>query len=191
MASSRTTTTTFLWRRLDAPGHDACQFLSGPDGHTLRGTAVFMEAKRICALQYEVIADSAFRTRRARVTGSIGKDLVDLRVRGNARAEWTINGAEQPSLAGCVDLDLGFTPATNLLPLRRLALRVGEEAQAPAAYLAFPRIKFHVLPQRYKRLSRTEYDYESPTAGYRGTLQVGPNGVVLHYPGLFMMEPAG
>lgn len=83
-----------------------------------------------------------------------------------------------------------FTPATNLLALRRLALAVGEEAQAPAAYLAFPSMHFKLLPQRYKRLSRTEYDYESPSFGYRGTLRVSPIGAVLEYPGLFQAVPS-
>jgi hypothetical protein len=47
-----------------------------------------------------------------------------------------------------------------------------------------------LLAQRYKRLSRTEYDYESPSFGYRGTLRVSPLGAVVQYPGLFEMVPS-
>lgn len=179
-----------LWRRLDAPGHDACVISIGEEGVALRGCAVFREGRRVCRLEYEVLADPAFRTRRARVSGFAGAKPVALEVRVGRGRCWIANGVEQPQLAGCVDLDLAFTPATNLLPLRRLALRNGEEAQAPAAWLAFPAMKLKLLPQRYRRLSRDTYDYEAPTTGYRGTLRVSPAGIVQHYPELFAAEPA-
>ena len=187
---AKTSSTVVLWRRLDAPGHDACVISFGTDGVALRGCAVFREGRRVCRLDYEVLADALFRTRRARVTGIAGAAAVALDVRVGRGQRWTANGVEQPQLAGCIDLDLAFTPATNLLPLRRLALKNGEEAQAPAAWLAFPAMKLKLLPQRYRRLSRSEYDYEAPTTGYRGTLRVSPAGVVQHYPELFTAEPA-
>jgi uncharacterized protein len=91
-------------------------------------------------------------------------------------------GASAPS---CIDVDLGFTPATNLIAIRRLSLKVGESAEAPAAYLEFPRMRWVKLPQSYRRISRGAYEYESPTVGYAGTLEVSPVGAVTHYPGLF------
>ena len=41
---------------------------------------------------------------------------------------WFANGVEQDNVAGCLDLDLGFTPATNLFAIRRLSLKVGQRA---------------------------------------------------------------
>jgi hypothetical protein len=38
---------------------------------------------------------------------------------------------------GCLDIDLGFSPSTNLLPIRRLTLAVGEAATVRAAWLPF------------------------------------------------------
>jgi len=174
---------------VDSPGHDTCRFFKLANGCRLVGTAVFLESGRVWQLNYEVLADAAFRTRSASVKGFVGTTPVDVQVRGARGARWKVNGKSQPSIAGCLDVDLGFTPATNLLALRRLALKVGEEAQAPAAYLAFPAMQFKVLPQRYKRLSRSEYDYEAPTAGYRGTLRVSSEGAVVEYPGLFQAVP--
>ncbi len=37
------------------------------------------------------------------------------------RGIWRVNDAAVPAVAGCIDLDLGFSPATNLLPIRRAA----------------------------------------------------------------------
>ncbi|WP_186015552.1 putative glycolipid-binding domain-containing protein, partial [Burkholderia gladioli] len=37
-------------------------------------------------------------------------------------ARWTIDGVDAPALAGATDIDLGFSPSTNTLPIRRLGL---------------------------------------------------------------------
>jgi uncharacterized protein len=181
---------TFFWRRLDQPGHDACRLVALEAGWQLCGTAVFRQARRTCALRYDVMVDRAFRTRRASVTGWAGRDEVDLRVRAAAGRRWHVNGAPQPGLEGCFDIDLGFTPATNLLAIRRLALKVGEHAEAPAAWLAFPTLRLRTLPQRYERIARNEYAYQAPSVGYSGSLQVSRDGAVTHYPGLFEMVAA-
>jgi hypothetical protein len=41
-------------------------------------------------------------------------------------------------MAGCVNIDLNFSPSTNLLPIRRLDLSVGASAIVRAAWLRFP-----------------------------------------------------
>lgn len=167
-----------LWRRLDVPGHD---------GWTLHGSAVFLQDGQVCQLRYEVLVDSGFRTREASVTGWMGVTAVDLRIRSDGGGTWTAGGVEQPQLAGCVDVDLGFTPATNFLPVRRLGLEIGEQAQVPAAYLAFPELRLEVLEQSYRRVSATGYEYEAPSAGYRGTLEFSGQGIVVDYPELFTL----
>jgi uncharacterized protein len=180
----------FFWRRLDYPGYDSCRFFQSADGSRLSGAAVFLEGRVACHIRYEVLADASFRTRRASLEGYVGSKAVNLRLHTSRGGRWTVNGVDQPAIRGCIDLDLGFTPATNLLPLRRLKLRTGQEAQAAAAYLPFPKTDLVILPQRYKRLSRSEYDYESPQHGYRATLRVTPLGAVADYPGVFQMLPS-
>jgi hypothetical protein len=179
----------FFWRKLDSPGHDSCRFFKLGDGYRLLGAAVFLESRRVCHLQYDVMADAGFRTTSASVAGFVGKAPVDICIRATGGGRWEVDGRDDAGIAGCLDVDLGFTPATNLLPIRRLALRVGQEAEAPAAYLSFPAMQVTVLRQHYKRLSRTEYDYESPSFGYRAILRVSPIGAVVEYPGLFELVP--
>ena len=177
----------FFWRKLDQPGHDSCRLLALPAGWLLSGASVFREGARACHLQYEVTADAVWRTTRARVTGYVGNTPVDLRIQATRRSVWTLDGEPQPQLAGCLDVDLGFTPATNLLALRRLSLRSGEQAETHAAYLAFPSLKMRSLLQRYQRLDGTHYAYASPVHGYSATLEVARSGAVVDYPGLFEM----
>jgi hypothetical protein len=180
-------TASFFWRKLDHPGHDSGRLFRLSSGWRLTGASVFFEANRPCHFQYEVVTDSAWKTRRADVTGYLGNRAVDVRISAAGPGRWKVGGVLQSNLAGCVDVDLGFTPATNLIVIRRLALAIGERAEAPAAYLAFPRMRFVKLPQSYHRTGKTEFDYAAPTVGYAGTLVVLPSGAVAQYPGLFAL----
>jgi len=180
---------TILWRRLDSPGHDACGLQALDGGWRLTGTAVFLsEEGQPCHLRYEVDCDAAWRARSARVSGWLGKAVVEIAIAAEPGGRWTLNGVEQPQVAGLVDVDLGFTPATNLVQLRRLALDIGQGADAPAAYLLFPELRFERLEQHYRRLTFNEYDYQSPRFGYAATLKVLEAGFVTRYPDLWELE---
>ena len=74
-------------------------------------------------------------------------------------------------LRDCMDLDFGFTPSTNLLQLRRLALDNGHGADAPAAWLNVSTGTLDVLAQRYERQSETTYWYEAPRFNYAEILR--------------------
>jgi uncharacterized protein len=152
--------------------------------------AVFLEDGHACNFAYEVVVDSTWRTRSARITGFHGKKDIDMRVHRTADSRWRVGTEAQPEVADCVDIDLGFTPATNMLAIRRLGLDVGEQADAPAAWLTLPSQKLSLLPQTYLRLNKTEYDYEARTVGYKGKLRVSKLGAVEHYPGLFEASTA-
>jgi uncharacterized protein len=180
----------FFWRRLDQPGHDCCRLFRLSAGWKLRGMAVFRESDQPCNFAYEVLVDSTWKTRSARITGYRGKKEIDMRVRRAAGGHWRVGTGIQHAVASCVDIDLGFTPATNMLAVRRLGLGVGEQAEAPAAWLALPSLKLRVLPQTYLRSTKDEYDYEAPTVGYKGTLRVSSLGAVVRYPGLFELSSA-
>jgi uncharacterized protein len=182
---------TILWRRLDVPGHDACGLLAMDSGWRLTGTAAFGLDNRSCHLHYVVDCVLAWRTRSATVTGWIGRNAVQLAITALPDQGWSLNGTEQAAVAGCLDLDLAFTPATNLIALRRLALGVGDEADAPAAWLRFPELVLERLDQQYRRLDRYRYAYRAPGTGYAGILEVTDAGFVTRYPGLWEMETPG
>jgi hypothetical protein len=184
-------TAAIFWRKVDHPGHDSCRLFKLSAGWRLSGVAVLWEAGRACHFQYEVIADVGFRTKSAAVVGYLGRKAVDIRIRSPRTGRWRVDGLPNPDVAGCLDVDLGFTPATNLLAIRRLALKVGQHAEAPAAYLEFPSWRFTKLPQRYERIGRTEYAYEAPTVDYAAILKVSSVGAVVQYPGLFELISTG
>ena len=87
-------------------------------------------------------------------------------------------------MEGCLDLDFGFTPATNYLQLRRLDTPVGETREFDVAWFDGEGGLIR-LPQTYQRLTETTYDYASSQGGYRAVLEMDPGGFVVHYPTLW------
>ncbi len=173
-----------LWQALYAPGHDTCRLIRLDDGWRLCGMAVFLQDSQPCAVSYDVRCDGSWHTRSAHVAGSLGAMPLDFRIANHA-GRWLLDDVEQPQLAGCIDVDVGFTPATNLLPLRRYALDIGQHTPAPAAYLTFPELRMERLVQTYGRLDATRYAYTSPGYDYDDVLEVNETGFVLDYPGLW------
>jgi len=178
-------TASILWRRLDVEGHDACLLSQADDGHSLKGQAIFVQDGKPCCLAYEVICDAGWRTRSARVDGFLGMRELHYAIERRADGEWMLNGEAQRDVAGLVDVDLGFTPASNLLAIRRFDLGIGETTPAPAAYLSFPTLEMVLLEQSYRRLDGTRYAYTAPMFGYDEILGVSPHGFVVDYPGLW------
>jgi hypothetical protein len=80
---------------------------------------------------------------------------------------------------------LSFTPATNLLPISRLALQVGERANVRAAWLRFPEGVLEPLDQTYARVADRQYAYESSGGTFRTLLDTTALGVVTDYHGLW------
>jgi hypothetical protein len=166
-----------LWQWVDRPGHEAARLT----GTALDGTSAFAQEGAPVSLAYSIVCDASWRTQRATVRGFIGSRAVDLAI--SAGDAWLLNGEEQPQVAGCIDLDLNFSPVTNLLPIRRLALHVGEEAAVRAAWLRFPSMQLEPLEQIYRRLAHDVYRYTSAGGAFTADLRVDEEGWVVDYPG--------
>jgi hypothetical protein len=177
-----------LWRRLDQPGHDAAGLRPRADGWVLEGAAVWLEDGTPCRLAYRVECDAGWRTTAAVVQGAHGARKIDVQITADASRAWTLNGQPCPSVAGCDDVDLSFTPATNLLPIRRLRLAPGERAAVRAAWLRFPDPALDVLAQHYAHAAPGRYRYDSGGGAFTAVLAVDATGWVVDYPGLWCRE---
>jgi hypothetical protein len=177
-----------LWRRLDQPGHDAATIEPNADGWRLSGVAIVVESALPCRVEYDVASDSRWVTRHCSLRGYIGSRQVALDIVRSTSGIWTVDGVDAPSLQDCADIDLGFTPATNLLPIHRLQLEVGHRAVVRAAWIKFPEFTAEVLEQVYTRQAEDRYLYESDNGAFRRELRVDPFGCVVDYPGLWRAE---
>lgn len=173
------------WRRLDVAGSDSCTVSRHAPHWYLQGVAAFGDS----LLEYAVVCDEAWRTLSGRVTGRSGDREAQIEIVADAAGRWTLNGKACPQVDGCIDLDLEFSPATNLLPIRRLKLRVGEEGESRAAWLRLPGFQLEPLRQRYRRTGDETYAYEVTDGSFQTELKVDQFGFVIDYPGLWRREP--
>ena len=177
-----------IWRRLDLPGHESSRLVRHQDLWTLAGTAVLAHEGRACRLDYSVTCDAAWRTLSGRVAGWIGDHTIQADVTLGSDRAWKLNGTDCPQVSGCIDLDLNFSPATNLLPIRRLSLPVGGRAGVRAAWLRFPGFTLEPLEQIYYRVDATTYRYESAGGRFTAALEVDAIGFVTRYGDLWAVE---
>ena len=102
-------------------------------------------------LEYVINCDAHWRTRTAQITGGIGSKDINIEISVDENQNWYLNGAKSSAVEGCIDIDLGFSPSTNLLPIRRLSLSVRQKAEVKAAWLPFPSLKFELLLSAHAR----------------------------------------
>src|SRR5574341_668968 len=144
--------------------------------------------RRPCRLDYRILCAADWRTESARISGVVGERDVDLRVSVDRGGKWFLNDTECPAVSGCIDIDLGFSPSTNLIPIRRLSLAIGQHADVRAAWLPFPALVFEALPQVYRREAERVYRYESVGGAFVRLLTVNAAGFVTDYPGFWIEE---
>ena len=94
----------------------------------------------------------------------------------NARdGRWFENGRENLMVQGAIDIDLGWSPSTNTLPIKRLKLGIGQRSgEFVAAWVRFPGLTLQPLPQEYLRLTGL--------SSFRRGAQQGRDGMLLPLP---------
>lgn len=175
---------TIVWRRLDGLGIEHCSLAQRGDGWQIRGTAIRAEGDPFLA-RYRVACDAGWRTRAVEIEVEMGTNIRTLRMTVDEDRRWwnASTDAELLAFRGCDDADLGITPATNTLPIRRLNLGIGETRAVTAAWVQFPTLSIEPLPQRYTRLDALRYRYESADGAFTTELAVDELGLVTHYAG--------
>ena len=182
------TLASILWRRLDVSGHEYAELCAKPHGWLLVGIALFEHEQHPTRLEYEVHCDEAWTTLSATVRGRVGAREVDLKIVRHADGSWELNDQRCVGASGCIDVDLNFSPSTNLLPIRRLKLAVGQKADVRAAWLRFPSFALEPLEQSYERAGERTFIYESAGGKFVADLEVSEAGLPLRYGNLWTAE---
>lgn len=201
-----------FWERRDVPGSEHVR-LDARNGLYAQGVALAATPVTY-SCRYEVQTDPGWasvsldvRTEGAgwargvrlelaagrwRVTASEQGDLdAALTSAGHARAG--LPGMEDPDrLFGAFDVDLGCSPLTNTLPIRRLDLMRGEVGlshRLSVAWVLVPSLEVVQADQIYTPLGESRIRYASET--FSADLSVDDDGFVLDYPGLARRVEAG
>jgi uncharacterized protein len=168
-----------LWQE-HGGGSDLCILEPAGRGWRLRGTVLTAEAEEPVEASYSVVVDAKWATEDVEVMVSFAG--------GEAREPAVLSGLwsgkeRPPEFRDCVDVDLSFTPATNTLPIRRLGLDVGDEAEIAVAWLRWPELTVERAVQRYARLDRDRYRYTQDD--FEAELVVDEHGLVVDYEGIW------
>jgi hypothetical protein len=162
-----------------ASSEDA-SLLEQEDGHRLQGLVVVPREGVPCHITYEVVADRNWLPRSATVKVTLPTEVRTIDLRSEHPGHWEVDGGAAPLLEGCDDIDLGWTPATNTLPIRRLGLDVGETARIMAAWVRFPELDVVANEQHYTRLAMDRWRYRSGNYDFE-LLTDAETGLVLAY----------
>lgn len=175
-----------VWRRTDGSTLEHCRLLlDDAEGPRLEGAVVGVLDGRPLRAEYAVACTPDWRTRLAEVVLAHGDEVRELSLASDGAGRWWRDGEELAALAGCLDADVSMTPSTNLLPIRRLALDVGEARDVPAAWIRVPSLDVAILPQRYARLAERRWRYESNGGAFAAELDVDDVGLVTRYGGIW------
>jgi len=169
-----------LWHCALLASSEYATLRESESGYQLRGLTVLPREDVPCHVSYEVSADRDWYPVAVIAAFEMPSRTLRMALSLAADGRWTIDGSPAPQLRGCQDLDLGWTPATNTIPIRRLGLAVGETARITAAWIRFPELDIAPNEQRYTRLANDRWRYQS--GHYDFELRVDERtGLVLKY----------
>lgn len=162
-----------------------------PEG--AEGATTAVEGDDAWMVRYAIALESDWRTISAEITGRSATGAREVVLRSDGSGRWHVDGRVRPELDGCFDLDLESSVLTNAFPVHRLGLAIGQEAEAPAAYVRALDLTVERLEQQYLRLADTSdherYRYRAPRFDFECELVYDESGLVIDYPGLASRVP--
>lgn len=185
MAAAAIPQTTILWQRLDVPGLEWCRASPTPAGGQLDGVALVDWEGTPYRLTYTIELDAAGRTRAVDLAWRGGSNDGEMHLASDGSGAWKLDGRPIFTSPDALNVDLGFSPVTNSLPIWRLGARVpiGQSREIAVAWVLFPELDVVIGHQTYERRADRLWRYRS--AGFEAELAVGEDGLVDGYAGLW------
>lgn len=178
-----------MWRSLDGNKFEHVLVKSNEEGFLADGLMVHIDADTSFRLRYHIQCDSAWQVRQVKLQRLDESDQ-QLILNSDGIGNWVNkDGARIEALDGSRDIDIYFSPFTNTLAIRRLALQEGKSAQTQVVFISVPELSFSIARQQYTFIKDSGenglYEYESLTSGFKTRLPVDRDALLLEYPGFF------
>jgi uncharacterized protein len=192
---------TVAWVKDDPPGTEWCRVELGADSLRARGVAIgFLPVGY--RLDYELETTAGWVTTRfvATTEGEGWSRRLDLRRTPDGTwdadhaADGELTGAEpggdMQSLTGADDVDLQYSPLTNLMPARRLGLdQVGASRELTMAWISVPDLAIHADGQRYTIVPPTadgapQARFDAVDESFAAVITYDADGLAVDYPGI-------
>jgi hypothetical protein len=167
-----------LWHALITPGMERFIVSSSNGGFEFSGLILQAHQDAPFVVRYRIEVDAGWRTRNVEVELEDGGQR-RFSLSADGEGNWSRDGHPLEQVAGCIDVDLEWSPSTNTLPIRRLALAPGATKALAVAWVRFPSLEVQRLEQSYERLADGRYRYRS--GRFTADLAVDDDGMVIQY----------
>ena len=172
-----------LWRGVDPFSAELFRLVRGDRVWDLHGVVLADLPNGGTEIRYLLRVDELWRSHRLRLEMT-GAHVGTLDLVGDGRGSWSVDGERAPALDGCLDIDVGITPSTNTLPIRRLDPRPGRPAiEVRVAWVRFPELTVEPDEQSYERHDERAWTFRSD--GFEARLDVDEDGLVVSYSDLW------
>lgn len=172
MQDSATTIRRVIWRRiLDDHSFEECVVTAVPDGFGIAGHVIAAQDGAPLVVRYDIDCDEAWSARSVTIEQRLG-DAQRRRRLERTGDGWLVDGIHDARLDGCAEPDLGLTPSTNGLAIRRLDLAIGQAAEIKCAWVKFPALSVEPSLQRYQRIGEHDYRYTNVASGFTALVAV-------------------
>jgi uncharacterized protein len=174
-----------IWRRnLDDHSFEECVVTASPAGFGIGGHVIAAQDGAPLVVRYEIGCDDAWSARSVTIEQRLGDTQRRLRLE-RAGDGWLVDGVHDARLDRCAEPDLGLTPSTNALAVRRLGLAMGQAAEIKCAWVKFPALSVEPSLQRYQRLGDHDYRYTNVASGFTALVAVDALALPVSYEGIW------
>lgn len=190
-----------IWRDWDGPRTEAAQIALDAGG--LHAVGVQLGAEPVpYRLDYRIDAGEEWVTRTLeleaggegwarRLTLARGQDGIwRADAEGSGETDLPEPGGSLDGLEEALDCDLGYSPLTNMMPVRRHRLEEGGERDFVMAWVEVPALAVHVSAQRYEHVRAgpdgavVRFIDRGLFEGFTAELELDRDGIVGVYPEL-------
>jgi uncharacterized protein len=175
-----------IWRRiLDDHSFEECAVTAATDGVGIAGHVIAAHDRAPMIVRYDIGCDQAWSARSVTIERHLGDTQRHLKLE-RAGEGWLVGGVRDARLDGCAEPDLGLTPSTNAVAIRRLDLAIGQAAEIKCAWVKFPALSVEPSLQRYERLGDHDYRYTNVASGFTALVVVDALALPVSYEGIWM-----
>jgi len=168
-----------LWRGVDPFSAELFRLVRGDRAWDLHGVVLADLPDGGTEIRYLLRVDELWRSHRLRLEMT-GAHAGTLDLVGDGRGSWSVDGERATDLDGCLDVDVGITPSTNTLPIRRLDPRPGHPTiDVRVAWVRLPDLTVEPAEQSYARADERTWIFGSD--GFEAELAVDEDGLVVTY----------
>ena len=170
-----------LWQSISSPSLEYFSLVKKGDYFSLSGNMALLLADVPAKASYQVHCSKNWETRNANICFSTKDHQQSLIVEKDSNNTWLINHSENTAFKECIDIDIGITPSTNMLPIQRLKLWPGQSQVITAIWVRFPELTIQPARQQYTCMDKHSYLYESLSSSFKATIKIDDLGIPIDY----------